>query len=155
MTKDIEPEPDVALTPAFHLWEIKHPYHGPDSNYFANSYQDEQYHSAFESWAEFVEDGGWADADLDYNHLYRWDWLRAQRGDYVFASSTPERQKAGEEEFQEELAEGDILHLYWVLQRKGALGFSQIRVHEADEQVVRDWLSIRATALREMWEPFL
>lgn len=45
---------------------IDHPYYGSSHNYFSNDYS-KTYTTATEFLAEF------ADADTDFNHVYRWD----------------------------------------------------------------------------------
>lgn len=44
-----------------HLWEIDHPYYGPEGHL-----------SQYKSWNDFLED--WKDNDDDMNFLIRWDW---------------------------------------------------------------------------------
>ena len=54
-----------------HLWEIKHPYYCNEGNYFAR----ESCCTEYGSWADFMEEGG--DSDFDMNLVFRWDWRGA------------------------------------------------------------------------------
>jgi hypothetical protein len=80
-----------------------------------------------------------ADADLDMNWCYRWDWKKWPTEDY-------------EEDVNE--AEKEQLLLFWMMPRKGIMATSTINVTEADEPAVREWLQVRADYMRTMWEPF-
>jgi hypothetical protein len=122
-----------------HLWEVDHPYYGPEGSFWANWSQQGPYIQKYESWQEFVEEGGMADADLDMNWCYRWDWKKWPTEDY-------------EEDVNE--AEKEQLLLFWMMPRKGIMATSTINVTEADEPAVREWLQVRADYMRTMWEPF-
>jgi hypothetical protein len=122
-----------------HLWEVDHPYYGPEGSFWANWAQQGPYIQKYESWQEFVDEGGMADADLDMNWCYRWDWKKWPTEDY-------------EEDVNE--AEKEQLLLFWMMPRKGIMATSTINVTEADEPAVREWLQVRADYMRSMWEPF-
>jgi hypothetical protein len=122
-----------------HLWEVDHPYYGPEGSFWANWSQQGPYIQKYESWQEFVDEGGMADADLDMNWCYRWDWKKWPTEDY-------------EEDVNE--AEKEQLLLFWMMPRKGIMATSTINVTEADEPAVREWLQVRADYMRSMWEPF-
>jgi hypothetical protein len=51
------------------FWEIAHPYHAPESNYYASFNQLDGDQEEFDTTAEFLESV--ADQDVDYSHLYR------------------------------------------------------------------------------------
>lgn len=122
-----------------HLWEFDHPYYGPESCYYATGIQSREANSEFESWQAFVDDGGYFDADLDMNFLYRWDWLR-DTGEFSEPDDDPEP---------------DRLLLFYMGQRKGFMSHHSIVVTEADEPAVREWLTVRAEHMRKVWEPLL
>lgn len=126
----------MSITP--HLWEIDHSYYGPDQCYYANTYQQAQWNAAYESWAEFMEEGI-SSADLDMNFLYRWDWQRWPTDDLE------EDAEPGSEE---------QLELFWLFARKGMIGKTTVNVTEADEPAVREWLQKHADYVRDMWAPF-
>ena len=50
-----------------HLWEVEHAYYGPEGSYWANWEKQGPYCQTYDSWAEFITEGGMADADLDMN----------------------------------------------------------------------------------------
>ena len=128
-----------------HLWEIEHPYYGPEGSYWANWAQQGPYIQSYESWQDFIDEGGMSDADLDMNWCYRWDWQRPDPDDYKY-----EREKTPDFEMP-----GDYLELFWMMPRKGIMATSTIKVTEADEPAVREWLQVRAEYMRRMWAPFL
>jgi hypothetical protein len=113
-----------------HLWEYDHPYYCNDGNYYAND--TVFYH---DSWALYMKE--FADADKDYNLVFRWDWKRPV-----------------DDEFGE-FAPDDALHLYHMAQRKGAFWVHIVRVEEADEDSVREYLTEYAEHMKKIWEPLL
>lgn len=112
-----------------HLWEIEHSYYCNESNYFQNGCNHK-----FDSFADFFEDCG--NIDLDYNLLFRWDWLKADEED-------------------EESERGDILNLFLMQQRKGIYFSYTIKVTEADEPAVRAFLQRAFNHLAALWLPIL
>ena len=62
------------IRPAKHLWEVEHDYYCTERNYFANDERD--LGDSHKSWQDFVAEWGESDSiDLDYNLLFRWDWV--------------------------------------------------------------------------------
>lgn len=118
---------------ALHLWETTHPYSCEPGNYYLPGAEGQ---TSYDSWSEFLEewpDGGW---DEDFNVVFRWDWERYDPEDL------------------EEDDPAEVLHLFWVGQRKASRWSSHITVTEADEPQVRDWLRGRAEYMTRLWSPF-
>jgi hypothetical protein len=134
-----------------HLWEIVHDYYGPDSCYYANGYETAKWNQEYGSWAEFADPDsdslhsiGGDGFSISMNWLYRWDWLRPDPADYKYEL---------EENPDFELP-GDTLELFWLFPRKGMISRVEIKVTEADEPAVREWLQRFADYMRDMWAPF-
>ena len=125
--------PQSSQTP--HLWETDHPYYCTEGNYFVPGTRWHEVHNEYDSWAEFLEE--WGSADEDMNLVFRWDWKR-DSGEYLEEGEEPEPDK---------------LHVYWVLQRKAILRSTVCVVTEADEPAVRAWLAERARTIAAIWEP--
>jgi len=133
-----------------------HPYYGPEQSYYANGYQARDDNPVFETWEDFVTDYGADDLDLDYNLVYRWDWKWAQLSDYYFSDDEDAAEdNAEEQERWDEESRKDTLHLYIMQQRRGKMVHISIRVTDADEPVVREWLRIRAEHMVRLWKPLL
>lgn len=113
-----------------HLWEVDHPYYCNEGNYYAPG--NDQPYCEYESWPEFIASEG--DSDFDMNLLFRWDWRKAD----------PEGKYWGNEE--------DMLLLFWMGQRKGLYRWTEIKVCDADEPAVRDWLTTRWNYLVLLWD---
>ncbi len=117
-----------------HLWEIKHSYYCNEGNYFAG----ESCESYYRSFADFLAEEG--DADMDYNLLFRWDWIERDEND-------------------EDTFNGDVnyrngkLKLFWMGQRKGLYRWSIVEVCRADEQSVIEFIKPRLEHLKSLWEP--
>ncbi len=128
-----------------HLWEVDHDYYGADHCYYANSYQQADWNTDFESWIDFA--GPEADSMFNFasdglmgmNWLYRWDWQRPD----------PEDIDEDDDEYN-----GDTLELFFIFPRKGMFGKTSIKVTEEDEPAVRAYLQQWATYMRNMWAPF-
>lgn len=134
-----------------HLWEVDHDYYGADHCYYANGHQTAEWNREYDSWAEFTEADGslfgvseTAITDISMNWLYRWDWLRPDPDDYKYEVEE-------DPDFQ---IPGDHLELFWIFPRKGMISNVSIKVTEADEPAVREWLQRFADYMREMWAPF-
>lgn len=118
-----------------HLWEVNHPYYCNEGNYFTSSPELE---SRYHTWAEFAEEQG--DADFDMNLVFRWDWKEGE--DYGASKFT-----------------GDVnyrngrLSIYWMGQRKGIYRWTIVEVCRADEPAVRTWLEERWQHLQKLWTP--
>ncbi|MEO3856107.1 hypothetical protein [Acrocarpospora sp. B8E8] len=118
-----------------HLWEASHPYYCSEGNFYVGGTRWHEVHSAYESWADFIDD--WGDADSDMNLVFRWDWKRADPDDYEDGEEFPP----------------DRLFVYWVLQRKAILRSTECVVTEDDEPAVLAWLTERARTLIALWSP--
>jgi hypothetical protein len=119
---------------AKHLWEVDHRYYCSEGNYFTA----ESVESYFKSFAEFMEDSG--DSDMDYNLLFRWDWL--------------EHDDSGSNNFNgDNYYRNGRLKLFWMGQRKGLYRYSVVEVCRADEPAVIEFLSPRLAHLMSLWSP--
>lgn len=126
-----------------HLWEHNHPYYCAEGCYYTRGTEWAEVHAYWDSWADFFED--WGNVDPDLNLLFRWDWNRSDPADYsVEIKEDPEFEMPG-----------DTLSLYFFLQRKAKPFSHTIKVKEADEPAVRRWLTARAEHMRVLWEPLL
>lgn len=118
-----------------HLWEVKHPYYCNDGNYYTN----ESVETYYKSWAEFIDEQG--DSDMDMNLIFRWDW------------------KEEDDEGEALPFNGDVnyrngkLWIFWMGQRKGLYRYSTVEVCRADEQAIKEWLLPRFEHLKSLWEP--
>lgn len=70
MNAQIPPEPPGG-TASSHLWEIHHPYYCAEGNYYKPL---SECHDEYDSWAQFYDERGTMDDDL--NLVFRWDWKR-------------------------------------------------------------------------------
>ena len=52
------------------------------------------------AWDDFLDE--WDEAEIDYNHIFRWDWKCIENGEYD----------------KGELERGEKLIIYYILQRK-------------------------------------
>jgi len=117
-----------------HLWEVNHPYYCNEGNYYAR----ESVEFYAKSWSDFMSVFG--DADMDYNLLFRWDWIE-------------------EDDDCNPTFNGDInyrnekLKLFWMGQRKGLYQYSIVEVCRADEPAVIEFLKPRLEHLKSLWEP--
>jgi hypothetical protein len=109
-----------------HLWESDHPYYAAEGSYFATGW-----HAEYESWADFIEEQG--ENDLDLNLLYRWDWEVPEPGDEP----------------------GESVALFFIHQRKACTRSARVAVTREDEPSVREYLTVRAAHLRTVWAPLL
>ena len=118
------------------LSEVDHPYYCCEGNYYKAGH-----HSRYDSWAEFVENGGLLyDGDLDLNLLFRWDWIAPDPSLYAEG---------------EEVSTEHTLSLFFMIQRKGFNLSVDVEVTPDDEPAVRAWLEVRAQRMREMWAPLI
>jgi hypothetical protein len=117
-----------------HLWEVKHSYYCNLGNYFNNDCGRD-----FKSWADFMDDMG--DADMDYNLVFRWDWVEE-------SPETGEPNYNGDDNYR-----NGRLHIFWMGQRKGLYTFSTVEVCRADEPAVIAFLRPRMEYLFSLWEP--
>lgn len=128
-----------------HLWEYDHPYYCNEGNFFWSPARDPEYvvHNEYGSWADFIDD--WGDSDPDLNLVFRWDWQRSDPSDWSYEIEN-------DPEFE---LPGDVLKLFFMLQRKAFCRSVHVNVTEDDESIVRDWLTKRAATMRAIWEPLL
>lgn len=119
------------------FWEIDHGYPQPQSNFFANFYQNQDYVEECETWTDFLSD--WGDLDTDHNHLYRWDYVAPEPGDY--------------DEEGEDIPD-PYLSFCYIMQRKGGLFWVRIlNPQESDETAIRQFLETRWLNIHRLWEP--
>ncbi len=112
-----------------HLWEHKHPYYTSESNFYSNDCI--HYH---DSWEDFIDE--WGDSDEDYNCLFRWDWKERDPVDY---------------DSVDEIPEGDLLQLTFILQRKGIYLVNFVNVTKDDEDAVRAYLETKWDYMQRIW----
>lgn len=129
-----------------HLWEVDHPYYCNEGCFFYSSVDTGSYrvHTNIGSWSEFMA-LGWGNSDLDMNLVFRWDWDKADPDDYEYEI---------EHDPSFELP-GDVLKIFFFLQRKAYPHSVFVDVTEADEADVREWLTVRAQHMRKLWAPLL
>ena len=111
-----------------HLWESKHPYHMSEG----------YYHTEWKSLDDFM--GEFADSDMDYNYIVRWDWLEGRDCG------------AGEYNGDDNYRNGRLL-IQFVGQRKALLFSHEISVCRADEPRVIEFLRPRFQYAMELWTP--
>lgn len=132
-----------------HLWEYDHPYYSSESNFFSRDY-----HTDYDSWAEFIQDEGRNDKDL--NLLFRWDWDASysySEEDGVTPQTVEERRAFADRYDDDEKAW--TLKLFFILQRKGIYRAVEVAVCKSDEPAVREFLAGYVAHLRLVWEPLL
>lgn len=122
-----------------HLWEADHAYYCNEGNFFANSHQLDA--GEYDTFEGFLEEEG--DSDMDYNLLFRWDWIE-------------EDPETGESTFNgDEHHRNGQLKLFWMGQRKGLYRWSVIDVCRADEPAVIAFLKPRLAHLMSLWAPLV
>lgn len=122
-----------------HLWEAQHPYYMTDGCYYAPS---RDHHFEFDSWTEFLEEREAVDDDM--NLVFRWDWQRHTVTDIWSRGYC-------EEPSHEECS--DIMHVFFVMQRKAFTTSCAVRVTEDDEPAVLKYLTPKARKIAQLWEP--
>lgn len=124
-------------SPTKHLWECSHNYYCNESNFFAPG--NRQPFTSHKSLAEFLAEE--ADADMDWNLLFRWDWREED----------PETSKcnySGDDYYRN----GRLL-LFFMGQRKGLYRWVEVQVCRADEAEVIKYLMPRWAHLQKLWAP--
>lgn len=116
-------------TEAKHLWEVEHPYYWNEGAWFERGYHEE-----LDSWAEFIEQMGGADEDL--NLVCRWDWSL----------------ETDDDKPMEPIGTG-TLKIRYVLQRKGHCLSRDVKVRPKDEPAVREWLMKKWAHMQSLWTP--
>lgn len=121
----------AAHSTAGRLWEIKHPYYCNEGLYFGTG-SSGGVDDHFRTFAEFAAE--YADADFDYNLVFRWDWQEdnAFNGDVNYRN-------------------GRLL-VFWMIQRKGYHRWSTVEVCRADEPAVIEFLKPRWEHMKKLWE---
>jgi hypothetical protein len=120
-----------------HLWEVNHSYYCNEGNYFSN-----ECGKHYKSWADFLDEMGSADKDL--NLLFRWDWTETTYDD------------EGEEK---PAFNGDVnyrngrLSMFYMQQRKGKFTYCTVEVCRADEPAVIAYLKPHLDHLTSLWAP--
>ena len=125
---------------AKHLWEVDHPHYCTQDNYFNRNGEDHPTVFGYKSWADFLEE--MAEADLDMNLLFRWDW---QEGDRFGAKPFN-----GDPNYR-----NGLLLLFFMAQGKGFHSCARIDVCRADEPAVIEYLIPRLKHLQLLWSPLL
>lgn len=114
-----------------------HPYYAAEGCYYAKAGPGDDFpHYEHDSWADFLEENG--DNDLDMNLLYRWDWDPQSAEDALEFGPEPEQ-----------------VQLYFMQQRKARPVSIYVTVTPEDEPAVRAYLEVRAAHLRTLWSPLL
>lgn len=113
--------------PQKHLWECDHPYYCAEENYFGGEDTTVQ----FKSFANFIEDMG--DSDIDMNLLFRWDW--------------EENEVAQDDNYR-----NGTLSMFFMAQRKGFHFCHKVDVCRNDENAVMEFLRVRLQHLMKLWE---
>lgn len=112
-----------------HLWEVDHSYYCNQGNYYAR----ESVESYYKRWGDFIAE--WGEADMDYNLLFRWDWV--EEGDFN-----------GDSNYR-----NGKLYLFWMGQRKGRYNYSVVEVCRNDEEDVIKYIQPRYEYIKSLWEP--
>ncbi len=121
-----------------HLWEVEHPYYCSEDNYFSNDCT-----ASYKSWAEFLENEG--DSDPDINLVFRWDWESPRK-----EGNDPESpiKWQGDESYRD-----SRLVVFCVGQSKGFFRSVSVEVCRADEPAIKEWLMSRFHHLLKLWTP--
>jgi hypothetical protein len=128
------------------FWETAvHPYHGPDSNYYAAPSQNQENIETFSSWAN--AEAHLASLDQDYNLLYRWDYIPGATPE-EFAESEADGYPLDPE------ADGPRLTFYFVQQYRGTFYWVHLLTPQAsDEEAIRAYLMDQFEYLKRTWAP--
>ncbi|MEE1611592.1 hypothetical protein [Microvirga sp. CF3016] len=113
---------------------MDHSYYCNEGNYYAS----ESVESYYKSFADFLVE--WSDSDMDYNLLFRWDWIEQSEDDEPTYDGDPNYRNGK-------------LKLFWMGQRKGRYCYSTVEVCRNDEPTVIEFLKPRWEHLRSLWSP--
>jgi hypothetical protein len=108
---------------------VEHPYYCSDSNYYSRDVA-----CRYNKFKDFLID--WEDADLDYNHCFRFD-IKQKENDL-----------------------GDMLdeyfgEIFFMLQRKGIFTPCLIEnIYQEDEKSIIKFLTPHWEYTKKIWEPF-
>lgn len=105
-----------------------------------NGINDDRLDEDARRWKEHTgDDGSFLNADMDYNLLYRWDWVIADPNDYEKGEPVP----------------GPQLKLFYMFQRKALPTSVTVRnMTPEDESEVREFLQRNWKHMQELWAPF-
>lgn len=117
-----------------HLWEVDHPYYWAEG-----SFHERGMHVRHDSWAEFIQEMG--DADEDLNLVCRWDWKQDEPDEDSGGNAPPVPAGTG------------TLTVFYVVQRKAYTFSHEVAVTSADEPAVRAWLGQKWRHLQRLWTP--
>lgn len=115
------------------LWESDHPYYMNEGNYFKAGM-----HTVWESLGLYLAE--FADADIDYNLVIRWDW-REGEGWGLANYNGCDADRIGR------------LMIQMLGQRKALLQSHEVKVCRDDEPKARDYLEKHAARIAENWDP--
>lgn len=137
-----------------HLW---------DRESYRHVSQSGESHIVYKSWNDFAEPtkglvsgNALYDFDDDLNFLYRWDWVKVKKEDYLLDDSDyglTEEELATQKKAYAEDSETDTLYLYFMLPRKGKAVSVEVTVVEEEEPLVRAWLELKWYYMKRLWEP--
>ncbi len=99
------------------------------------SFDAQEHHTEWSSWADFYEEYG--DADVDMNLVWRWDWV------------LPDLNEDPEDREEEHL------EVFMVHQRRADYKSHRIKVTKKDESVVYLFLAKHAEVMAKIWAPFV
>lgn len=116
-----------------HLWDVKHAYYCNEGNYYSNDCGFE-----YKSWQDFLAEMG--NLDMDYNLLFRWDWVEEDAEGEPNYNGDPNYRNG-------------TLKLFWMHQRKGRFIYNTVEVCRNDEPAVIAYLTPFWQHLRDLWAP--
>jgi hypothetical protein len=119
-----------------HLWEADHAYYCNEGNYYSRESTGQSY----KRLQDFLDDE--ADADLDMNLVFRWDWVEGE--DY---GAQP---YAGDDNYR-----NGLFKVFFMGQRKGIYRHAIVEVCRADEPAVIAYLQPRLKHLMGLWAPLV
>jgi hypothetical protein len=134
------PANDTQVTPVPHLWEVSHPYYCNLGNYYAPG--GAKGYREYKSLADFLVEEG--DSDMDYNLVFRWDWVE----DHDEDSDGAPFPHMGDDNYR-----NGKLFLFIMQQRRGLYEWIEIEVCRADEPAVIAYLTPRWEHMKALWEP--
>ena len=117
-----------------YLWGVEHPYYWNEG-----SFHERGMHVRHDSWADFIQEMG--DADEDLNLVCRWDWKQDEPDEDEDGAATPVPAGTG------------TLKVFYVVQRKAYTFSHEVAVTAADEPAVRAWLEQKWRHLQRLWAP--
>ncbi len=132
-----------------HLWEQEHPYYCSESEYHTDGFGDHNFgRDDFESWADFY--AAWGHSDPDMNLVFRWDWKTKEQREHDYGYDEYTEEEKQEEGYEK--VDGDLLEVFFVLQRRGLFRPCHVKIAREDEPLVREWLIERSKTIGSFWE---